>query len=325
MFLLLAIQLATGEAPADDTKNGWSAGTGAIAGRVVDLRGRPVAGAAVWGVAFRNKVGSTSTDADGRFRLAPLKPDKPIDVWADAPDLARQRREGLHVIPGRDHDIGTVTLLPGARIRGCVVDTQGRPLPWAKVTISDFRHTLGHTISCSQTEWTLMSGPGGRFVTPPLPAGFVHFWFASPGKVRTFIDRKAEPGMDKIDMGDVTLADEVPIRGTVVDQDGKPAPGVEVFADYDYVSAVKTDKEGRCTVHGAGKDAKQLILRSNGYFAPKPFELGPARDGLKIAVTKAYEIHGTAVDAETGKPVPIDTVRLCIVDRDPDGSFSLRG
>ena len=40
---------------------------------------------------------------------------------------------------------------------------------------------------------------------------------------------------------------------------------------------------------------------------------------------KAYEIHGTAVDAETGKPVPIDTVRLCIVERDPDGSYALRG
>jgi hypothetical protein len=47
---------------------------------------------------------------------------------------------------------------------------------------------------------------------------------------------------------------------------------------------------------------------------------------LKLTVIKAYEIHGTAVDAETGKPVPVDTVRLCIVDRDPDdGHVTLRG
>jgi hypothetical protein len=325
ILLVSACLTGADDVRADEGPRGQTVGTGAIVGRVVDLQGRPVAGAEVWGVAYREKVGATSTGADGRFRLAPLKPDRPIDVWADAPGLARQHRKGLHVFPGRDHDLGVLTLLPGIRLRGRVVDTEGRPIAGARIAISDYRFVLGHTIESNQTEWTATSGSEGRFVTPPLPAGFVHFWFTSPGKVRTFIDRKAEPGTDKVDMGDVTLADEVPIRGTVVDQDGKPAPGVEVFADYDYESAVKTDKEGHFTVHGAGKAAKQLVLRSNDYFAPKPFDLGPERDHLKMAVTKAYEIHGAAVDAETGKPVPIDSVRLCIVDRDPDGSFTLRG
>ena len=60
------------------------------------------------------------------------------------------------------------------------------------------------------------------------------------------------------------------------------APGTIVFV------------EGRFTVHGAGKDAKQLTLQSNNYFAPKPFDLGPERKDLKLTVTRAYEIHGTA-------------------------------
>jgi hypothetical protein len=205
------------------------------------------------------------------------------------------------------------------------VDAKGRPLAGAEITLQDYRHILGHTITSEQTEWTLAGDAEGRFTSAPLPAGTAELLIASPGKVRTHVGRKVEPGTAEIDLGDVTLADEVPIRGVVVDQDGKPAPGVEVIADYDYENAAKTDKDGRFTVTGAGKDAKQLLLQSNDYFAPEPFDLGPDRDGLELTVAKAYEIHGTAVDAETGRPVPIQSVRLCRVVRDPDGSFTLQG
>src|SRR5262249_42371968 len=173
-FLVSAWLVGAAGVRGDEGPRSKAVGTGAIVGRVVDLRGRPVSGTEVWGVAYRDKVGSTSTDADGRFRLAPLKPDKPVDVWADASGFARQRRKGLHVFPGRDRALGVLTLLPGTRIRGRVVDTQGRPIAGAKVEIKDYRHTLGHTIDCDQTEWTLTSGAEGRFVTPPLPVGIVH-------------------------------------------------------------------------------------------------------------------------------------------------------
>jgi hypothetical protein len=308
-----------------DQPGGAPAATGAITGRVVDLKGRPIAGAEVWALAFRDKAGATRADADGRFRLATLKEDKPITVWADALGFARQRRDGVHVFADRDCDIGQLVLLPGTRIRGRAVDARRSPIASVTIRVDDHRHVLGHTITSNQTEWTLAGDAEGRFTTPPLPAGQVSFTFAAPGKVRTFVGRKAEPGTTEADLGDITLADEVPIRGVVVDQDGKPAPGVEVIADYDYDNAVKTGKDGRFTVHGAGRDAKQLMLESNDYFAPKPFDLGPDRTDLKLTVIKAYEIHGTAVDAETGKPVPIDTVRLCRVQRDPDGSYTLLG
>ena len=150
--------------------------------------------------------------------------------------------------------------------------------------------------------------------------------FSAPGKVRTFVEKKAEPGTPVVDLGDVTLPDEMPVVGIVTDGEGKPAPGVEVIPDYDWENSAKTDKDGRFTVHGVGKDLKSLRLQSNDYFAPKPFDVAPGQTDLKLTVIKAYEIHGTAVDAETGKPVPIDTVRLCMVERDPDdGHVTLVG
>jgi hypothetical protein len=138
--------------------------------------------------------------------------------------------------------------------------------------------------------------------------------------------KQAIPGTPAVNLGDVTLVEETSVTGVVLDNEGKPAPGVEVIPDYDYENVARTDDSGRFTVHGVGKDLKSLRLRANAYFAPDPFDVAPGQTELKLTVIKAYEIHGSAVDAETGKPVTIDTVQLCRVVRDPaDGHVSLQG
>ena len=102
---------------ADEEPAGAAAPTGAVTGLVVDQQGRPVAGAAVWGLAYQETYAlPTRSDTDGRrFRLPALKPDKPVTVWADAADLARERRDDVRIFPSKDHDIGRLTLLPGSR------------------------------------------------------------------------------------------------------------------------------------------------------------------------------------------------------------------
>ena len=188
------------------------------------------------------------------------------------------------------------------------------------------RYQLGHTISSQGTEWTFNAGVDGRFATPPLPAGEAYFHVSADGKVSTFVRDEAEPGTSVVDLGDFKIPDETLVVGIVIDGEGKPAPGIEIIPDYNYENTVKSDKDGRFTVHGVGKDLKCLYLQSNDYFAPKPFDVASGQTELKLTVIKAYEIHGTAVDAETGKPVPLDTVRLCRVERDPaDGHVTLVG
>src|SRR5262245_8647820 len=105
-----------------DEKPAATVPTGAVTGQVVDLKGRPVAGAVVWGVSYQEKYGPTESDADGRFRLPALKVDKPVTIWADLPSLARERRDDVRVFAGKDHDIGRLTLLPGTRMIGRAVD-----------------------------------------------------------------------------------------------------------------------------------------------------------------------------------------------------------
>jgi len=311
---------------ADEKPVPAQAPTGGVTGVVVDHQGRPVAGTSVWGLARQKTFGPVPGGADGRFRLPGLPLDLPVTIWAEAPGLARERRDGVRIFPGKDRDIGRLVLLSGTRMVGRLVDAQGKPLPNAGVKLELYRHQLGHTITSQGTEWTQSAGGDGRFSTPPLPAGTANFSFSASGKVRTFAGKKAEPGTTVVDLGDVTLPDEIPVAGGVVDQDGKPAPEVEIVADYDWENPVKTDKNGRFTVHGVGKNLKVLLLESKDYFSTKPFDVAPGRTDLKLTVIRAYTIHGTAVDAETGKPVPIDTVRLCRVERDPDdGHVTLTG
>lgn len=311
---------------ADEEPAGAPAETGAVTGLVVDLQGRPVAGAEVWGLSYQEKFGPTQSGVNGRFRLSNLKVDKPVTVWADVSSLARERRDDVRIFAGKDHDIGRLTLLPGTRISGRIVDAQGEPVAGAGVKLDIYRHRLGHTITTQGTEWTFHAAGDGRFATPPLPAGGARFSLSAPGKVRTSVGKKVEPGTPVVDLGDVTLPDEMPVAGVVADEEGRPAPEVEVIPGYDWQNSVKTDKDGRFTVHGVGKDLKTLQLQSNDYFSPKPFDVAPGQTDLKLTVIKAYEIHGTAVDAETGQPVPVDSVRLCMVRRDPDdGQVTLVG
>src|SRR5579872_4165958 len=211
-LLLAAVLAGTMAARAEDKPDGAAAATGAITGLITDREGRPLAGAEVWGVIRFEKVAATRTDAEGRFRLGPLDTGTAVTVWGEAPGVARERRDDVHVFAGRDHEIRPLALLPGTRITGRVVDVEGRPVAGAKITVKDYRHIQGHGITCDQAEWTLATDAEGRFATTQLPAGSADLMFASPGKVRTLVVRKSQPGISEVDLGDVALADEVLIN-----------------------------------------------------------------------------------------------------------------
>jgi hypothetical protein len=238
---------------ADETPVGVAAQTGVVTGLVVDLQGRPVAGAEIRGVAYRERYVPTRSGADGRFRLVGLKPDKPVTVWADAPGLARERREDVHIFPGQDRAIGRLTLLPGRRIRGRAVDARGKAVAGAGVKLELYRFQHGQTITAQGTVWTFHASDDGRFDTHTLPAGKADFYLGASRKVHTLIMKDVKPEAPVLDIGDVALPDEMPVSGVVVDNEGRPAPGGEIIPDYGRDNAAKRDKDGRFTVHGVGR------------------------------------------------------------------------
>ena len=305
-------------------------GMGTVVGRVIDLEGRPVAGAEVWADDRGQVAARARTGTDGRFRLGPVSDERATTVWAEDEDrdLAREHFDDVRVFAGQETNLGDVALAPGARLSGHVVDVEGRPVAGARATILSRRHVLGHTVTLNGPKWTVQGDDRGRFRTPALPVGQLDLTVTAPGKARRYLGPLVEPGQAAIDLGDLRLDDERPITGVVVDQDGRPVAGAKVVVDADYDHPASTDDKGRFAVRDAAIDAVWFLVKVPGYFDPslRPFrELKGQRTDLRIALQKAYTVEGSVIDAESGAPVDFELVQLCTVERDEDNKVTLVG
>lgn len=325
-LVVMALGVALlGAGPTND-----SPGSGTVTGRVIDLDGRPVKGAEVW-AGDRGQAGAmTLTGADGRFRLGSVSEERATTVWAEYQDggLAREHFADVRVHAARETDLGNITLAPGARFAGRVVDAHGRPVAGAKATIVSRHHILGHTVTQNGPSWTVKGDNQGRFEWPVVPIGNTEITVRAPSKAGRSLNQLVEPGKTTIDLGEIRLDDERPITGTVVDQDGQPITGAQVVVDADYDHPAISDDKGRFTVHDAALDAAWFLVEARGYFDPtlRPIhELKGQRTDLRLPLQKAFTVEGSVIDAETGEPVEFDVVQLCTVRRDDDAKITLVG
>jgi hypothetical protein len=320
--------ILAGAGPGDEATR--TKGKGTVAGRLIDLEGRPVAGAEVW-AGDRNQVATRArTGADGRFRLGPLSDERAVTIWAEHEErgLAREHFEDVRIFAGRETDLGDVALVPGARLLGRVVDGRGRPVAEARATVLSRRHILGYTVTPNGPKWAVRGDDRGRFRTPALPVGKLELTVTAPGRARQYLDPLVEPGKTAIDLGEIRLEDERPVTGVVVDQDGRPVAGARVVVDADDEHAATTDDTGRFAVRGAAIDAGWMYIEAPGYFDPalNPYhELKGRRADLRMVLQKAFTVEGSVVDADTDAPVEIDHVQLCTVERDEDNKITLAG
>jgi protocatechuate 3,4-dioxygenase beta subunit/peroxiredoxin len=129
-----------------------------VAGRVLDGDGRPIAGAAVRVEGAQLPGGETAplppetirptavTDAQGRFRLAPLPVGYTISLMAEHPRFARW-------YSGPDLESGTadvtIRMAPASTLVGRVVYEDGRPAANVSVVCYEERHWYGTTTNGS--------------------------------------------------------------------------------------------------------------------------------------------------------------------------------
>ena len=275
----------------------------------------------------RRSTGRPCSGADGRFRLAALMSDKPITVWAECQGLARAARRRPH-LPRQ-----------GPRHRPAHALTR-HPYRWAVSSMRraspDRRNaesSSSFTATCSVTR-SLRSRPSGRytpasegrFATPPLPAGDAHFTVIAPGKVRTFVGKNAEPGTSSVDLGDVML------RGRDAGR-GRSSPTARASRHPESRSSpTTTGRTRRRPTRRAGSPStasarsQEPAAPVERLLQPQAFRRHPRPGRPEVDGDQGLRDPRDGVDAETGKPVPIDTVRLCMVERDPkDGHVTLVG
>jgi RNA polymerase sigma factor (sigma-70 family) len=158
--------------------------TGAtVTGRVIDLEGKPIAGARVASGSDRMKApfSETTTDAQGRFTFRDIPPGELIltaQARGHAPDLKK-------LTIGQDRPLVEIRLGPGRTIRGRIVDAHDKPIAGAPIAVDAWR---GH----HSLKWNTETDAEGRFRWDEAPVDMVmidlgslgfgskRFWETSP-------------------------------------------------------------------------------------------------------------------------------------------------
>lgn len=285
---------------------------GYITGRVVGPDGKPLPGAAV---GYYDASRTTVTGADGRFKLGPIPPTaKPHrGVYANAEGLAREYVQAPPVLPGVSSDLGDIVLLLGRRYNGRVTDDKGTPLPGVRVRCELLRKSNRYTSFQIGPEVEGLTNADGKYDLPPLPIGTHSLRFEFEGRATIYSNLLVEPG-PTTEAIPVRMEKEIPLRGRVIDEDGKPIAGA-VIARRE--QNVKTGADGKFVVHGLGEQSKflKLPVEAAGFISG---EVGAAGgDDVEVKLLRHGWFAGRAVDANTGKSVRLDSARISSVPRNP--------
>ncbi len=232
-----------------------------VTGRVVDERGKGVAGARVvasaasaWNQQGDRRRDGVATGPDGAFRFDAL-PAGTVRFLASHPDLA-PGSSALVTLDGKTERGGiTITLSDGATVRGRVVDLQHQPVIGARIRIGAAQRGIAYAPP-RQT----YSDDKGAFEIRGLPkvaleAIAIHETGSS--KAQQIDATRADPGAIEL-----VLDQTGTIAGVVVDPTGTALEGVQVTAVPSFGDARAGADIGQFRMRGLSEE----LTDSNGHF-----------------------------------------------------------
>lgn len=233
-----------------------------LRGRVVDDRGRPAREVEVSARAEGCKAceeASGTSRRDGTFELPNLPSGVRYRLEATAPDETFCDSEQVTATPGDPPVV--LALRRPLTFTGRVLDDTGAPLTRFSV---DAR---------------AQESPTGRFQATLDPSSlFRTLWFSAEG----FHSRQVTVSPGTSDLGDVRLERASQLRGTVVDESGRPVADARVWTQGEDVE-VRSDGDGRFGIRSvtgqlrAEKDGLRAVLHGPPQSEPVTLVLhGPA-------------------------------------------------
>lgn len=241
-------------------------GVAAVAGRVVDGNGKPIARAFVHlqqtgTVKFQAGARAvlppppvmTTTDADGRFVAVTLRPGKRrLYVYVDglAPHFSN-----FELAEGERREVD-VQLLPGVTLVCTVRDVQRKPVDGAMVSVGGLSFP-------QQAAQTTIGGEPVRI--PGVPPGQRKVSVYKE-KFARFEREVAFPATGELVL-DVELGAGHTVKGRVLDHQGKPLAKWSVDLGHGR-SRVMTDNEGRFTLPEAAETGNKIYVRPSMGFEP---------------------------------------------------------
>ncbi len=218
-----------------------------VAGRVVDARGRPIAGVATKFnlVDWKNFQFDFSlapmmsaavkgfdlpkTDADGRFLAGPIAGKPPYEVTFSKAGYVDAE---LKHEPAESQGEVVVTMQQGGSVEGVVMDVaRGEPVGSFSVGGGDLvdAESDGLGASTAFSGGTTFEDASGRFRVESVRPGKSTLVFRAPGYLPTPVEVEVVEGETKKGVI-VELSPGGIVRGTVLDAAGKPVAGAQVVA-----------------------------------------------------------------------------------------------
>ena len=295
----------------------------AIGGKVVDADGNPVPGAKVgWNnqddpasliVPQNHRFGwiETTTGEDGTWRINRIAEDMIPLIYGSArhsnyvgsalifagqdKTMEKQLRESTHVFRlGR-----TVVLV------GNVVDTNGQPVPDAKVMVGFVSNSDSRATKTSADGGFVIHGcPPGRQLVTAVANGF------APVTVTVNLAENPGPVQVKLTEGKV-------LRLRVLDAFGNPIPKASLW--YDCINGFNpdskdapvqldfsptTDRDGRVMLANAPDAEMTFNASASGFLHVNDIKIHPDGEEHIITLQNALVVHGVVYDEVTGERIP---------------------
>ncbi len=292
-----------------------------IGGVVRDEDGRPVTGARVQLVGRGAPVGGRSayprpeseiaaavTDGQGRWRSQSL----PHSAGArDRVELLITHSDRIPmtqaVTSGDLRILKPVSVLkPGRKVTGTVTSPTGRPVDGASVVVL-FRN------GGERYRWVRTDASGrfdtGRFIDPSwdeLTTLVQAESFAA--SLRTLANTPEIP--EQV----IRLSPRRPLRGRVVDASGRPVAGAVVVPNWDTFKGklgweAVTDADGRFAwIEAPASGMIRLDVTRASFRKIQDRPVAAGSDDVVLTLHRPRRLHGTVVEADTGRPIPRFTV-----------------
>lgn len=338
-----------------------------LSGRVVDEEGEPVAGVEVLLLPDADRmllalsepgpeldpddfgVVRARSQADGHFALSIRRlvpPDRvargSLTLLAVDPDHGRSFRTVATSLEVHQ-DVGDLTLKPGLRVTGRLVDEQSRPLGGVEVTwASSYRHrsnvgprgaaddAVGQlALALADRPSTVRSGADGRFELPCVAEGWGTvraFWQGGP-PVETERFRLDRDDGEQHELGDLEIPTRRVLTGRVTDDTGQPLADARVFvthvqppvgalgheetlrraAESGDLWGLPCDAEGAFLVQGLDRSIYSLYAVAPGRATVRLDGLPP--DGAPLTVSLP-PVEGWPLQVVDEQDQPLDDVEL---------------
>ena len=307
----------------------------------------------------------TRTDEEGRFLLAGASR---VGFHGLGVDLGGSRGtlrvvdQSLH--HGERIDLGDVVLAPFAVFTGRVVDEEGGPVPGARVRVaaapeevielglhnlrSDSLLGVMQMLSAEEDspvvelpEWirvhvdrlpipTTHSDGTGAFRLEGVPLSPVILAVDKPGW-EGLVREPTEVELGELDLGDLILPRGRTLKGVVVDMEGEPVEGVEVYAGAEVPMgevailqpAGRTGPDGRFALAGVRSTGRAVATARRGRNEPWASTVIVAPGELRIEMESAFALTVHVRDA-SGEP--LEGARISLTPAvDPDSPMGFVG